>query len=395
MFDRLDKYIIRETMTPFWMTLGVAALLLVLERMLRLFDFVINQGGPVDVVFRMLATLLPHYLGLALPIGMFLGILLAFRKLSLGSELDAIQASGISLARLARPLFILSAVFAAVNVVLMGYIQPLADYTYRNLEFDLRSGALGASIRVGEYAQLGDDMILRVDESQANGRNLVGIFLERTLEDGRKVSISANRGTFFATEDRQTVVLRLFDGSLITQNAQNGRFRTLSFDSQDITLDLPSFSAFRDRGSQYLEMTADELYTQMDNPDVSLENRNMFRANFHWRLSHTLVFFMLPLLAIPMGITSHRASRSWGIAVGLALVILFNELIEVCEVLVATGGFSPYQTYWPLFAIYGLISAWLFSARTWQVGYDPLSWLDRIWSAITAPILRRLRKVVE
>ena len=91
MFDRLDRYIIRETMTPFWMTLGVAALLLVLERMLRLFDFVINQGGPVDVVFSMLATLLPHYLGLALPIGLFLGILLAFRKLSLGSELDAIR----------------------------------------------------------------------------------------------------------------------------------------------------------------------------------------------------------------------------------------------------------------------------------------------------------------
>ena len=53
MFNRLDRYIIRQVLEPLIMTLGVAAMLLLLERMLRLFDFVVNQGGPVEVVFRM------------------------------------------------------------------------------------------------------------------------------------------------------------------------------------------------------------------------------------------------------------------------------------------------------------------------------------------------------
>ena len=59
-------------------TLVLAAMLLVLEKMLRLFDFVITAGGPVSVVWRMLANLLPEYFSLGIPIGLLMGILLAF-----------------------------------------------------------------------------------------------------------------------------------------------------------------------------------------------------------------------------------------------------------------------------------------------------------------------------
>ena len=68
MLNRVDRYLIGKITLPLVATLSVAALLLLLERMLRLFDFVVNQGGPVEVVFRMLGSLVPHYLGLALPI---------------------------------------------------------------------------------------------------------------------------------------------------------------------------------------------------------------------------------------------------------------------------------------------------------------------------------------
>ena len=62
----VDRYIIRAVATPLLAALGVAAMLLLLEKMLRLFDFVLAEQGPVDVVWRMLANLLPHYFGLAL-----------------------------------------------------------------------------------------------------------------------------------------------------------------------------------------------------------------------------------------------------------------------------------------------------------------------------------------
>ena len=98
----IDRYFARTIAVPLIGTLILAAMLLVLDKMLRLFHFVVDAGGPVSVVWRMLANLLPEYLWLAMPIGLMLGILLAFRKLALSSELDALAGIGLGYGRLLR-----------------------------------------------------------------------------------------------------------------------------------------------------------------------------------------------------------------------------------------------------------------------------------------------------
>src|SRR5687767_317207 len=151
----IDRYMSRSIAVPLLGTLLLAAMLLVLDKMLRLFDFVVNTGGPVSVVWRMLANLLPEYLSLGIPIGLLLGILLAFRKLALSSELDALRGIGVGFGRLLRVPYAYAVALILFNVVLVGYVQPIAQYRYEGLRFDLRSGALGASIKVGEFNRLG------------------------------------------------------------------------------------------------------------------------------------------------------------------------------------------------------------------------------------------------
>ncbi|MBM3929094.1 MAG: LptF/LptG family permease, partial [Sphingomonadales bacterium] len=146
----IDRYLARLIAVPLISTLVIAAMLLVLDRMLRLFDFVATEGGPVSVVWKMLANLLPEYLGLGIPIGLMLGILLAFRRLATTSELDVLRGVGMSYGRLLRVPFYYTIVLAAANLAIVGFVQPYARYAYEGLRFELRSGALGASIKVGE-----------------------------------------------------------------------------------------------------------------------------------------------------------------------------------------------------------------------------------------------------
>src|SRR5438067_7995343 len=91
----IDRYLARTIAVPLIGTLILAAMLLVLDKMLRLFQYVVDAGGPVSVVWRMLASLLPEYLSLGIPIGLMFGILLPFCKLALSSELDAVRGIGI------------------------------------------------------------------------------------------------------------------------------------------------------------------------------------------------------------------------------------------------------------------------------------------------------------
>ncbi|PWQ83065.1 LPS export ABC transporter permease LptF, partial [Stenotrophomonas maltophilia] len=75
---------------------------------------------------------------------------LAFRRLATSSELDVMRGVGMSYPRLLRVPYMYAMVLAAFNIAIVGYVQPLARYNYEKLRFELRTGALGASIKVGE-----------------------------------------------------------------------------------------------------------------------------------------------------------------------------------------------------------------------------------------------------
>jgi len=392
MLTRIDRYILKQVNMPLLTTLGLAALLLILEKMLRLFDFVVNQGGPANVVFKMLANMAPHYMGLALPVGLLLGVLIAFRKMSLSSEYDAISTAGIGLPRMMRPLMMLALLLSIINTVLVGWIQPHSIYTYRTLVFDLRSGALGASIRVGEFVEIGEEITLLVEESHKQGAELRGIFMERQDAE-RTIAVTAESGGFYATDDDQTILLRMFNGVIVDLNEQQNKPRVLTFDRQDLKIKLPAREDFRDRGGEEREMTLPELFFEMNNPANPSEQRAAFTGNFHWRVMHSLSFFILPFLAVAMGITNKRTGRGTGIVIGLTLLIVYNEFMEAMESAVQKGA-SPYATIWVLFAGFAALSLLFYRTAAFKAGGEPLALVDAFWSAASDPVKRVGKRIM-
>src|SRR6478609_7134743 len=187
----IDRYLARQIAVPLFGSLVLAAMLLVLDKMLRLFQYVVDAGGPVSVVWRMLANLLPEYLSLGIPIGLMLGILLAFRKLALSSELDALRGIGIGYGRLLRVPFAYAIPLALLNLFIVGYLEPFTHYRYEGLRFDLNSGALGAAIKVGEFNRLGKKLTLRIERSEERGTQLHGIFVQMDQPGGATVAATA------------------------------------------------------------------------------------------------------------------------------------------------------------------------------------------------------------
>src|SRR4051794_19066047 len=86
---RLESYLLRLLLPPLALSLGVVLIALVLERLLRLFDLVAAGGSALESVLLMVANLVPHYLGLALPAAFFASIFMVVAKLGEDNELDA------------------------------------------------------------------------------------------------------------------------------------------------------------------------------------------------------------------------------------------------------------------------------------------------------------------
>src|SRR4029453_15813835 len=106
-------------LTPLAATLSIGLLVLLAERMVHLLDNTLGKKNSFAVVFEMLAYLAPHYLSLAVPAALFLGLLFGFNRMSQASEIDAFLASGVGLHRLAQPVAMLSRVLTAASFGLL------------------------------------------------------------------------------------------------------------------------------------------------------------------------------------------------------------------------------------------------------------------------------------
>ena len=388
-----DRYIARLIAVPLTGTLVIAAMLLILDKMLSLFDFVASEGGPVSVVWRMLANLIPEYLSLGIPIGLTLGILLAFRKLAMSSELDVMRAVGLGYGRLLRVPYLFAIALAALNLAIVGFVQPYSRYAYEGLRYELRSGALGASIKVGEFTRLGKRMTLRIERAENKGRDLYGIFVDTKPSDGRSLAVTAERGTFMATDDPNTIIFRLRNGTLVHDAPEFRTPRVLSFVAHDLPIDLPKMDSFRVRGGRDREMTIPELSRVSKLPATAIATRNALRAEYHFRLVEVATMFLLPMLALALAVPPKRSSSALGVFIAIVMLVTQHKINEYGAALGTLGRVDPILALWVPFLAFAGLTWWMYHMVAHVPGGQPIGALERVFAGIGATIRGWARRI--
>jgi lipopolysaccharide export system permease protein len=386
----IDRYIFRLVLMPMLAVFMIAASLLLLEKMLRLFDFVATEGGPVSVVFKMLANLIPEYASLAVPLGLMVGILWAFRKLATTSEIDVMRAVGLSYTRLLRVPYMITVALACLNFAIVGYLQPLARYYYEQLQYDLRSGALGASIKIGEFTTLKDRMALRIEESRDDGQRLIGIFARVSNSKGQVLTISAREGRFLALRDQpDTIILRLIEGQIV-QDMPGKDPRVLSFSRHDLPIDLPAIEKFRQRGGKDREYIIPELLRIGWSKNLPAPERLASQAAFNYRMVEVVIMLFMPLLGVALAIPPKRSTSALGLFVSSVMVVVYHKVNQYAEGVAAAGQVDPILALWGPFVVFVVIILWMYRQVAHVPGGQAIGWLERLSSSVA----KRLRALL-
>ena len=388
----IDRYLAKNIAVPLLGSLVLAAMLLVLDKMLRLFQYVVDAGGPVSVVWRMLANLLPEYLALGIPIGLMLGILLAFRKLALSSELDALRGIGVGYGRLLRVPYAYAIPLAILNLFIVGYLEPYTHYRYEGLRFDLNSGALGAAIKVGEFNRLGKHITVHIDRSEKKGTQLHGIFVQMDDAKGMSVAATADHGKFLSTDDPNVILFRLEHGRLIQDSPKFATPRTLAFDVYDLPVSLPVIDQFRRRGGTVSdELDLHELWRVGYGGAAPDQHQKLeAQAAFNFRLVEVLMMLMLPLLAVALAVPPKRSSSALGIFLSILIVVAYHKINQYAESAATNGQVNAVVALWlPLVLLCAMIF-WMYHILAHKPGGQPIGALE--WFA--TKVARRIRALM-
>jgi lipopolysaccharide export system permease protein len=124
---------------------------------------------------------------------------------------------------------------------------------------------------------------------------------------------------------------------------------------------------------------------KLDPEDVSSE--------LNYRIVRALTVLFLPLLAIPMGLSSRRSPASIRIVAGIAILIFYFQALQFGQDMAKNGRISSFVGLWVPFLVFATGSTYAFHLANSGLGSDPFSalfgliddiwaWCKRRWNAL-------------
>src|SRR5580700_1282907 len=92
---RLDRYILRQCFGVMVFVTAALSAAVWIAQSLRLIDLIVNRGLSIDLFLYLALLILPRFLDIVLPIGVFIAVLFTFNKLTAESELVVMRAAGL------------------------------------------------------------------------------------------------------------------------------------------------------------------------------------------------------------------------------------------------------------------------------------------------------------
>jgi len=369
-FDRLDRYALRLIAGPLALSLVALLLAQLLERLLRLFDLAASAGAPPSSVLVMAATLVPHYLGLALPMAFTAAIFMVAARMCDDNELDVMLVTGRSIARVTMPYFVLAVLLAIFSLYLYGQLQPLARYGYHVVVNRVLQTGWDSRVEENRFVDIGHGVTFTADVIESDGKSLRGVFMQRRSAHSEDI-LTAARGKLVPTPDG--LRMRFEDGLVlrVSEEAEaSGTAISLSrfvhgATDRDFS---PKAEPLAERGGSVRELTLPELWHDMHQNGYQTKPA----AEFHSRVARALIFPFLPLLALPLGMASKRGRRTPGVVFATVALLGLDHALQLGAGLGQSGRLPPAAAVWTPFIVFAAMSVWIFRGSVAWPGDNPV-----------------------
>ena len=345
MFKTLDRYLIREIALPFALALVVLTFLLMIPPILREAEAFIAKGVEWSIVVRAMGLLLPQALSLTIPMAVLLGILVGFGRLSADREFVAMQAGGISLLRLLRPVAFVAFIGTAATAYETIVALPNANQKFREIAFGVVTERLESSVKPRVFFEDFPQRVIYVRDLPPGG-GWRDVFVADMTRAGHTTVYFAREGRILIDRQKKIVQLRLLDGSSHTTiRGKPEAYEGGEFESVTITLDPKDvFRPPLAKGAP--EMTFAELReaiadaTAKKQPTYPLR----FMVQYKWSLPATCP--ILALIGLGLGASNRKDGKLASFVLGFGVILAYYMLLYGARAFAMGERLSPEWAPW-------------------------------------------------
>jgi LPS export ABC transporter permease LptG len=392
----LDRYIVRELISPLALGGALFTFFLLIDRIYHLTDLVVTKGVPFYLVVQLLVYMLPSFLAHTLPMALLVAILLAGGRLAGDLEIIALKSAGVSGLRLFRPVLAVALVITALTAGLTLVVNPLAGREFQRQLFKILQSRAVSGLAERVFNSTFGDVIIYVEDVSASQVALRGLLVSDERDSKLSRVITAREGRLLSDEVNQRLTLRLLDGAVseadvmradppeglssdaISSGAASGpRYRYTLFGIYDLSLSVDS--PFR--GASRVEkpekdLTLGELVTRVAELKADPHGGAPYAIELHKRFALPFAALVFALVGFPLAIRSHRGGRSIALGASLAILLTYYLVTTSLEGAALRLQISPGLAMWTPNVLFTLVGVVLFVATTreWRLPPLPLLW---------------------
>ncbi len=335
----LTRYLVLQIVGPFAAGLALFTFVLLVARILKLIELVVNRGVPIEQVLLLFSYVLPAFLEVTVPMAVLLACLLAFGRLSADNEITAMRAAGIGLHQIAAPAILFGGLVSLVAFPLSLHVRPWANGALREGVFELARTRASAGLQENIFNSQFPGLTLYAEEIDTSGEHLRGLLIADARSGETPATILAREGILVSDPASQAIKLRLLDGTILRSSAADRSVDETRFVVYDISLDLEdTIGVTESRAKDVSERPFNAL--QQDAANLSTPDGLAASTELARRFAIPAASLVFSILAVPLGLQPVRSVRSRGLAVSLAVILIYYLLLTGAETL-ARQGFAP------------------------------------------------------
>ncbi len=350
------RYLAREVLTSM---AAVSAILLLIIMSGRFVNYLADAAsGKLDagILLILMGYRIPSFLELILPLGLFIGILLAYGRLYVESEMTVLSACGMSERRLVGYTLAAAMVVAVIVATFSLYVGPMGVRASEALLAEQRSRTEFEMLKPARFHKLGNgDGVSYVNNVNKEEHRLEDVFLAGAGDTREKFSvITANEGRTHINPDTGQRFLVLSDG-----HQYRGK-------PGDLDFEVISFTQYK----QYIPQHEVVMKKETDaTPTLELwrQDTPQARAALQWRISLPVLVMVIALLAVPLSRTEPRKGRYVKMIPAILLYIVYLMTSNAARGLLEEGK-APVP--WLLWLVHGVFFLFALFLLAWpNIGY--------------------------
>jgi LPS export ABC transporter permease LptF/LPS export ABC transporter permease LptG len=358
----LDRYLVREVVLPSLIGLLVLTFVLEIPPILREGEQLIAKGVELSTVAHVLFTLLPQALGLTIPMAVLLGLLIGFGRLSADREFVALQACGISLGRLLRPVALVAAIGTAATAYEMIVALPNANQTFREITVGLVATRAEANIKPHVFFEEFPNRIVYVRDT-IPGEGWRDVFLADSGRADQTDVYFAKEGRLVVDRAKQTVQLHLKDGTRHTINlTKPDEYQGTEFGTIVLTVD-PSTIFPRPPPRGVPEKTIAELRADIARAAAQGLPTHSERFMIAFKFALPFACPVLALIALALGASNRKDGKLASFVIGVLVIFAYYVLLYGARALANSGKFSATWAPWVPNIVLGVVGLVLMVLR--------------------------------